>query len=106
MLGDWVEEAAIEGGIEGHAQLAVILITEGDEAEGLQAGALKLARRVQHFGHAVDGSRPGVERDLDEISSRKLVLQLQQAAVDRERLKFGTRPLTAFGHHGGRNRSI
>jgi hypothetical protein len=34
------------------------------------------------------------------------VLQLQQSAVDRNALQFCARPLAAFGHHCGRDRSI
>jgi len=34
----------------------------------------------------VDGARSGVESDLDEISGGKLVLQLQQSAIDRNAL--------------------
>jgi hypothetical protein len=64
----------------------VVVVGQGNKAERLQTRALKLARRVQHFGHTVDGARSGVESDLDEISGGKLVLQLQQAAVDRNAL--------------------
>jgi hypothetical protein len=101
LLGYGIEETAIESGIERHAQLAVIVVAEGNEAERLQTGALKFARRVQHYCHAVDCAGAGVEGDLDKISGRELVLQLQQSAVDGNGLEFGARPLAAFGHDCG-----
>jgi len=106
LLGDWVQKTAVQGGIERHTQLAVVIVGQGNEAERLQARALKLARWVQHFGHAVDGARSRVESDLDEISGGKLVRQLQQSAIDRNTLYSCARALTAFGHHCGRDRSM
>jgi len=103
---DGIEETAIQRGIERHAQFAMIVITQGNEAKRLQASALKLARRLQHLRHAVDSSGSRVEGDLDEVSNRKLMLQLEQSAVDRNGLYFRARPLTAFGHYGSRNRSV
>ena len=82
LLGYRVEETSIQSGIERHPQLAMVIVGQGDEAERLQTRALKLARRVQHFGHAADGTGSGVESDFDEVSGGKLVLQLQQSAVD------------------------
>ncbi len=101
-----VQETVIQSGIERHAQFAVVVIGQGNEAEGLKTRALKLARRVQHFGHAVDGARAGVESDFDEVSSRKFLLQLQQSAGDGNGLQFCARALATFGHHCGRDRSI
>ncbi len=64
----------------------MILVSESDEPEGLQARALILARGGQHFRHAMDGTGPGVEGDLDEVADGKLGLDAQQAAGDGKRL--------------------
>src|SRR4030081_2337281 len=82
LLGGRVQKTAVQSGIERHAQLAVVIVAKGNEAERLKTRALKLARRVQHFGHTADGPGSGVESDFDEISGGKLVLQLQQSAGD------------------------
>src|SRR4030088_407734 len=86
LLGGRVQKTAVQSGIERHAQLAVVVVAQGNEAERLKTRALKLARRVQHFGHTADGAGSGVESDFDEVSSGKLVLQLQQSAGDRNGL--------------------
>jgi hypothetical protein len=84
----------------------VIVIAQCNEAKGLQACPLELAGRLQHFRHAVYGSGTRVEGDLDEVSNRKLLLQLEQSAIDGNGLYFSARSLTAFGHYGSRNRSV
>ena len=98
-----VQKTPVQSGIERHPQFAVIIVAKSNKAERLQARALKLARGIQHFGHAMDGAGSGVERDLDEIAGGKLMLQLQQSAGDGKGLKFCARPLAAFGHYRGRN---
>src|SRR5580658_8522913 len=77
LLGGGVQETAVERRIERHAQLAVVIVSQGNKAERLQTRALKLARRAQHFSHAADGAGAGVEGDFDEISGGKLTRQLQ-----------------------------
>jgi hypothetical protein len=84
----------------------VIFVAQGNEAERLITRALKLARRVQHFGHAVDRARLSVECDFDEISGGEFMLQLQQSAGHGDGLEFCACPLAAVGHHCGRNRSM
>jgi len=84
----------------------MVIVGQCNEPERLQTRALKLARRTQHFGHAMDGARSGVEADLDEVAGGKLVRQLKQTTVHRNRLKFCALPLTIFGHYRGRDRSI
>jgi hypothetical protein len=74
LLGYRVEEAAIESGIEGHTELAMIIVTEGDKAERLETGGWDFARRVKHFGHSVDGAGPGVKGDFDKVSAREFAL--------------------------------
>ena len=86
LLRDRVEETVVQSGIERHAQFAIVFIAKGNEAERLKTRALKLAHRAQHFGHAADGAGSGVENDFDEIPGGKLVLQLQQASGDGNRL--------------------
>jgi hypothetical protein len=84
----------------------VVTVSPSNEAKGLQAGALKLRHRLQHFRHAVDGTGPGVEGDLHEIAGGELVLQLEQPTRDGDGLEFGSRALAAFGKDGGTDRSV
>jgi hypothetical protein len=84
----------------------VIVVSESNEAERLQARALILARGGQHFRHAMDGTGPGVESNLDEVASGKLSPDAEQTAGDGKRLKFCARTLAAFGMNRSRNRSI
>ena len=84
----------------------MIVVSESNEAERLQARALKLARGRQHFRHAMDGTGPGVEGDLDEIAGGKLLLDAEQAAGYGKRLEFCARTLAAFGMNRSRNGSI
>src|ERR1700681_1150868 len=72
-----VEKAAVQSAIKRHPQFAMIVVIQRNEAEGLHTGALKLAGRLQHFGHAADGARTGMERDFHEISGGELLRQLQ-----------------------------
>jgi hypothetical protein len=84
----------------------VIVVSKSYEPERLQARALKLSRGREHLRHAMDGTRPGVEGDLDKVACGKLGLDTEQAASDGKRLKFCTRTLAAFGMNRSRNRSI
>jgi len=84
----------------------VIVVSEGNEAERLQACAFKLARGGQHFRHPMDWTRPGVEGDLNEVAGGKLSLDAEQAAGNGKRLEFCARTLAAFGMNRSRNRSI
>lgn len=106
MLADWIQKTAIQRGIERHAQFTMIVVSQGDEAERLQARALKLARWIQHLGHAMDGAGSGVEGNLHEISARKLSLQLEQSAIEGNGLKFGACTLAAFGDYRGCDGSV
>jgi hypothetical protein len=99
-IGYRIEEAAIKSGIERHAQPAVVIVAQGNEAKGLQAGTLKLAHWRQHFGHAVYSTVPGVKGDLHKITGGESARQLEQTAGDGNSLKFGTRPLATFGNDG------
>ena len=97
---------AVQRGVEGHPQFAVIVVSHGHESEWLQAGALELARGPQHFGHAHDWSDPGMEGDLHKIAAGKLFLELQQAAGNREGLELCARPEAGFDHYGGGNGTV
>ena len=99
--GDGVEKATVKGTIKRHAQFAVIVVFEGDEAEGLHAGALKLAGRLQHFGHAANGAGAGMERDFYKIAGGEFMRQLQQAAVDGNRLYLRARLVSPVSYDGG-----
>src|SRR4029077_9648896 len=86
LLGGRVQKTAVQSGIERHAQLAMVIVAQGNEAERLKTRALILARREQHFGHTADGAGSGVESDFDEAPAGKLMLQLQQSAGNGNRL--------------------
>ena len=60
----------------------MVIIGQGNKTKRLQMGVIEPARWLQHFGHAVNGARSGVEGDFDEISGGELLLQLQQSAID------------------------
>jgi hypothetical protein len=106
LLGNRILETAVEGRIERHAQFAVVIVGQGNEAKRLQTSPPKLEGRVQHFGHTVDGAGSREEGDFDEISGGKLVLQLKQTAVEGNGLEFCPRPLAAISHYRGRYRSM
>lgn len=82
MLGKRIEETSIHSGIERSPQFAMVIIGQGNKTKRLQMGVIEPARWLQHFGHAVNGARSGVEGDFDEISGGELLLQLQQSAID------------------------
>src|SRR3981081_236294 len=69
-----IKEGAIPGRVKRHPQLAMIIIVERNEAEGLHARALIGSRRLQHFSHASDGAGAGVESDLHEVACGHLLL--------------------------------
>jgi hypothetical protein len=92
----------------------MVLISEGYEAEGLQAGGFYLrlrlgfraAHRLQHFCHAVDRAGLGLEGDLYEIAGGELALQLQQASGYGNGLKFCARSTATFYENGSWNGTI
>lgn len=46
----------------------MIVVTERDEAEGLQGSVSGRAHRSEHLGHASDDAGLGLKSDLDKIS--------------------------------------
>ena len=84
----------------------MIVVAQGNEAKRLQAGALELAHRLQHFGHAVDRTGVGMEGNLYEVAGGKLLGQLQQPAGDGNGLEFRARLLAAFNLDGRGHRSV
>jgi hypothetical protein len=106
LLGDGAEKTPVCSRLERHAQAAVIVVADSDEAKRLKTCALIFARGVQHFGHAVDGAGAGVKCDFDKVAGGELVLELEQTAVDRDGLKFCASPLTTFRHDSGSDRTV
>ena len=100
LVGKGVDQAAVERGIQGHAELAVVVIPQGNKAEGLHARALILARRLKDFRHGVDGTGTSMKGDFDEIACQKLLGNLKKAAGNGNRLKFCARTLTALSLNG------
>ena len=84
----------------------MIVVAQSHKAERLQTCARKLAHRLQHLRHRVDGAGPAVKGYFYEITSGQLMLHLQQSAGNGNRLKFCARTLAAFGMNGCRNGSI
>jgi len=94
----------------------MVLISQGYEAEGLQAGGLywslnlrlgfDSAHGLEHLRHAVNGSGAGLERDLHEIARGEFALQLKQAAGYGNGLKFCARSAAAFNLNGSWNGTV
>lgn len=100
------EQALVESGVQGHAQLAMVLVPESDEAEGLKAHGIQFPGGLEHFRHALNGARAALKSNFDEIAGRKLVLDLQDSASDGDGLKFSACPLAAIGTNSSRNGTI
>jgi hypothetical protein len=89
----------------------MVLIAQGYEAEGLEAGrlgwwlylrpGLGLTHRLEHLSHTMHWSGTGSEGDFHEIAGAKLALQLEQAAGYRNGLKVCARSTAAFHEDGG-----
>ena len=107
-LGARIERAAMHRRVEDRIQLLVILIAEGDETEGLEAGALSLtaAHGPQHLGHGVDRTGARLEGNFHEITSGEFALHLEQAAGDGNGLKLCARAATALHMDGSCNGSV
>jgi len=101
-----MEHAAVQSGIESHAKLAVVVVAQGNKAEGLKARALQLAGGREHFRHPVDGTGAGMESDFDEIAGGKLLLDLKQSAGNGDGLEFCARSLATFRMNCSGNGSV
>src|SRR5690242_15278298 len=53
-------KAPVGGRIDHHAQGAMVIVAERDEAEGLQRSVCSRAHRREHFGHATHRTRLGL----------------------------------------------
>ena len=92
----------------------MVLISQGYEAEGLQAGRFYLrlhlgfrpAHGLEHFCHAVDGSGTSLESDFYKVAGGELALQLKQAAGYGNGLKFCARATAAFHEDGSWNGTV
>ena len=84
----------------------MVLISQGYEAERLEAWALYLrfgfglAHRLEHLRHGVHRAGAGLEGDFNEIAGGEFTLQLQQAAGYGNGLKFCARSAAAFNLDG------
>ena len=85
------EKVLVDARIEGVAQGAVIVVLEGDEAEGLQNSVLEFARRLQDLRHGFHRARFRFDGDLDQIALFQGPGQSQHAASLGNGLQFGSR---------------
>lgn len=86
MAGAQAHKTSVGGGFHRPAKFAVVFVTKRNEAEGLENAALSFAYRVQHFGHPLYVAGLRLESDLDEVSFRKRLRQLQQASCGRNHM--------------------
>ena len=74
--------------IQRSTQAPVIVIFNRDEAEGLQHAIVHLPRWAQNFGHAVHRPCLRLKCNLDEVTLRQRLGQLQQAPGHGDGLEF------------------
>lgn len=67
----------------------MIVVSERNEAEGLQDVSLLRSQRMQHFRHSVHVAGASLKRDLDEIAFIQSLGQVQHAAGGGNGLKAG-----------------
>lgn len=96
-------ETSVRSGIDHHAQGAMIVVAESDEAEGLQRPIGSRPHRTEHFGHASHRARLGLKSDLDKIPLAQRPGQPQQAAGHGYSLQLGFGALTIFQDNQGQN---
>ena len=73
----------------------MIVVTHGDEAEGLK-NALGRAGGIQHFGHAMHGAALGLKGDLDKVALLQGLCDPQEPAGYGDGLKFTFGALAVF----------
>jgi hypothetical protein len=103
MAGSDSLETPVRSGIHHHAQGAMVVVAERDEAEGLQGSVGSRAHRSKHFGHASYRTRLSLKSDLDKISLTQRLSQAQKPAGHGNGLKFGFGALTIFQNNLGQN---
>ena len=74
--------------VQRHAQTAVIVIVQRDEAEWLKHPSVRLAGCTQKLSHAVHWSGLRLESDLDEIALAQRGRHLQKPSGGRDGLEF------------------
>ena len=74
--------------IDRRPQAAMIIVFQCDKAKGLEHALRRPARRLQNFSHAVHRTGLRLKSKFDKCAIAKGTFQLQQAAGDRNRLKF------------------
>jgi hypothetical protein len=82
------ERIPVHNMVHGSSQPPVIVIFEGDEAEGLQNARIRFARGRENFGHSVHRARLRLKCEFDKRSASQGLLHLQQASGNGNRLKF------------------
>jgi len=82
----------------------VVVVLNGNEAEGLQDTICELAHRAEDFGHTVHGAGLRLEGDFNEVSLPERMLQAEQASGGGDGLQFGFRTAAVFETNGSENR--
>ena len=89
-------EASVRGRIDHHAQGAMVVVAQRDEAERLQGPVRGRPHRREHFRHATHRSGLRLKGDFDKISLAERFRQAQQASRDGDSLEFSFGALAIF----------
>lgn len=84
----------------------MVIVSESDETEWLQAGAPDFPSRPKHLGHAQDLTGTSVKGDFDKVSGNQLTVELKDAAGHGDGLQSCARLLASFDTDGGRDGAI
>jgi hypothetical protein len=98
-------QGAIQHRVQRYTQLAMIVVAQGNEAKGLQIPLYELARRTEHFGHAMYRAGLGLERNFDEVALLEGSGQMQQSTGGGDGLQFGLGALPVIELDGSRDRT-
>src|SRR5579864_1072720 len=79
--------------LQRHAQVAMVVISQRNEAERLQSPVGRLARGREHLRHANDGADLGLKADLDEVPLAEWLSQFKESAGCRDGEEFASRAL-------------
>jgi len=71
------------------SQAPVVVILNGDEAEGLQHTLVRLSHGAEDFGHGVHRAGLRLKRDFHEIALPQRLGQTQQPSGHGDGLEFG-----------------
>ena len=92
-------------GVDCEAEVPMIVVLKGDEAEGLQATLIRELARLEHLGHAVNGPGEGLESDFYKVTLLHGAGQLQKPAGCRNGLQLGSALPVFVLYQGERGRS-